>query len=420
MKRPTIASLKKVTAANLAGLGAERLAEILVSVAETRPDLKRRLRMELAAEQGPEHLISEIDKRLGSLETSRGKITWRQRPAFVRDLDALRGLIAERLAGLDRTAALGRMWPYMATAPAVDRRYRDRDGAVAAVYAHAAADLGRLLAGHDAQLAANVLVEAISSNPYAWAQWLPQTLSSISRPMAEAALRLMSERRRDGPGWLTLVRHLADAADNIDAFRATYTADALENPSVAVELAKRYLAADRVEEAGAILRGAAPKPSGRQGRLPAPDFEWESAWIQYLDRTGEAATAQAVRWVSFERTLDIDRAKAFAARLTDFADVEAEVRAFEHAASHSDFKRGLRFLMSWPALPEAARMIQSRPDEVEADPDEAELWAAKLRRRQPKAAYLLLRRVAASAFRRRDFKTCERLTQEAETIPIFP
>src|SRR3977135_2363585 len=93
MKRPTPASLKKVTPENLAALGVERLAEILVAAAEARPELKRRLRMELAAEQGAEHLAPEIDKRLASLETSRGKISWRQRPAFVRDLDGLRMLI---------------------------------------------------------------------------------------------------------------------------------------------------------------------------------------------------------------------------------------------------------------------------------------------------------------------------------------
>jgi hypothetical protein len=91
------------------GLGAERLAEILVGVAETRADLKRRLRMELAAEQGPAALAAEIDKRLGSFATSRGKITWRQRPAFICDLDALRELITERLAPLDTSAAVERL-----------------------------------------------------------------------------------------------------------------------------------------------------------------------------------------------------------------------------------------------------------------------------------------------------------------------
>jgi hypothetical protein len=51
MRRPTVASLKKVTAKNLANLGVERLAEILVAVADKRPRVKRRLRMELAAER---------------------------------------------------------------------------------------------------------------------------------------------------------------------------------------------------------------------------------------------------------------------------------------------------------------------------------------------------------------------------------
>jgi hypothetical protein len=73
MKTPSIASLKKVTAENLAGLGADRLAEILVGVAETRPDLKGRLRMELAVEQEPGHLVAEIDKRLAAFEASRGR-----------------------------------------------------------------------------------------------------------------------------------------------------------------------------------------------------------------------------------------------------------------------------------------------------------------------------------------------------------
>ena len=69
MKRPTVASLKRVTAENLVNLGADRLAEILVAVADTRPEIKRRLRMELAAEQGADHLAVEIDKRLASLLT---------------------------------------------------------------------------------------------------------------------------------------------------------------------------------------------------------------------------------------------------------------------------------------------------------------------------------------------------------------
>ena len=417
MKRPTVASLKKLSAENLSALGADQLADILLGVAETRPDLKRRLRMEVVAEQGPEHLVPQIDKRLATLQTSRGQVSWRQKPAVVRDVDALRELIGESLAAMDRSAALERMWLFMETASPVGRRFQDRDSAIAAVYARAAADLGRLLAGHDRQMAANSLVEAVVARPQAWAEWLPQTLAGLPKATAEIALGLALERRERTPGWLTVIRHLADAAGDVEAFRQTYSEEGLATPAVAVDLARRYLAAGDVEAAGDVLRLAAPRP-GRAGRLAAPDFDWESAWIDYLEQSGDEATAQAVRWASFERTLDVDRARAFTRRLDGFDDVEAESRALAHAAAYPDFALGLRFLMTWPALAEASRMIEARPDDIKVEGEEAELWAAKLRRRFPAAAHLLLRRAAAAAFRRREFKVCDRLTQEAETIVV--
>ena len=418
MKAPTSASLKKVNVENLVNLGAERLAQILTDVAATRPDLKRRLRMELAAEQGPEHLAAEIDKRLGSLETSRGKIGWRQRPAFVRDLDALRGLITERLAELDRAAALARLWQFLDTARQVGPRSRDREGAVDAVFARAAVDAGRLIDGLDLQMAAVALVDAMVRNPTAWVHWLGELLSRAPVATSKAALRLISERSGATPGWFPLVRQLADAAGEVDAYRATYKPEALATPSIAAEVAGRYLAADRIEEAGEILKRAGPKSGGRAGREPEPDYAWETAWIAYLERAGRTDEAQAVLWASFERTLSADRARAFIGRLDDFDDVEAEARALDYARAHPDFDAALRFLMAWPALADAARLIQARPDDIKASPEEAEAWAAKLRLRQPLAAHTLLRRAAAAAFRRREFKVCDRLTTEADSIEV--
>jgi hypothetical protein len=74
--------------------------------------------------------------------------------------------------------------------------------------------------------------------------------------------------------------------------------------------------------------------------------------------------------------------------------------------------------MAWPAVAEAGRMIETRPDDIRATPDEVDLWAPKLRRVKPRAAFLLLRKAAADAFRRREFATCNRLTQEAESIEL--
>lgn len=410
MKTPTVASLKKVNAENLARLGAERLAAIVVEVAETRPDLKRRLRMELAAEQGPEHLALELDRRLTTLEGSRSKISWRKRPSFVADLEALRVLIAGRLAELDPVAALARMWPFMDLARRLGTRVRDKDGGVAAVFDRAAEDIGRLLGERGDTRAIDGLVDAIARHPAAWSDWLPAALAQVSKPALEMLLARLRERQGGGAGWADILRAVADAAGDVDAFLATLTAQAARTPAVAAEAARRLLAAGRVEEAGRMLE--------RAGKTGAVDFDWESASIDYLEAAGDAQAAQAARWTSFERTLSAERARAFTSRLPDFEDVEAEHRAFDHAARHPDVTLGLRFLMAWPALPEAAALIEARADELQAPPEEAELWAGKLRARQPRAAHTLLRKTAAAAFRRRDFATCDRLTQEADTIDL--
>ncbi|THD61424.1 DUF6880 family protein [Phenylobacterium sp.] len=419
MKRPTPASLKKVTPQNLELLGAARLAELLAAAAEARPEIKRRLRMELAAEQGAEALAVEIDKRLASLETSRGKISWRQRPGFVRDLDGLRGLIVGRLADLDRASAVRRMWMFLGAGRWVGSRLRDKHGALAAVFDQAAQDLGALLADSDPAAAAEGLAAAIADWPAAWAVWLPIALRRASPGLAAEALRRLSTRTGATASWLPLIRQLADAAEDPDAYRATFTHKALLDPSAAAEVAQRMLAAGRLAEAAALLEASRPR-GGRsilgRGKGPEPDFDWESAWIETLDRSGRADEAQAARWASFERTLSAARLRDITRRLADFDDVEAESRAFAHAAIHEDVDAALRLLIDWPALPEAARLIEGRGDDIAVCAEDAELWAAKLRARQPEAAERLLRKAAAAAFRRREFAVCDRLTAEADAL----
>jgi hypothetical protein len=408
-KPPTAASLKRVNLENLAGLGAERLAEILVTVAETRPDVKRRLRMELAAEQGADHLALEVDKRLASLETSKSKVSWRKRANFVADLDILRVLIAERLAALDAATARDRMWLFMDLSRRLNRRVKDRDGTLAEVFQRAAQDIGGLLAERGDAQPADAMVEAISRDPAGWAAWLPAVLERAPAELTASVLARMQLRRDAGSG--DLVRLLADAAGDIEAYRQSHSEAELKTPAGSAELARRLLLAGRVDEAGAALEAARMQPKDAD-----IDFDWESAWIEWLDKSGQGETAQAARWASFERTLSAARAREFARRLPDFEDVEAESRAFEYAARHPDFARALGFLIDWPAIPEAAAMIQARGSEIALGADTAEAWAARLQVRQPAAAEALLRKAAAAAFKRRDFKTCDRLTEAADAI----
>lgn len=419
MKRPTTASLKRVNAENLAGLGAARLAEILVAVANSRPELKRQLKMELAASQGVEHLAAEVDKRLTSLETLTTKVSWRQRPTFLRDLDALRRLIAERMASLDQAAARERMWRFMNTARRIAGRVRDKHGELDTLFGRAAEDLGDLVRTADLARTSDDLSDALARNPRGWLVWLPSLLKDAPEGLAAAVLAAMGGAHTSEQ--VLLVRRLADAAGDVDAYRATYPGGVVREPGAAAEIANRLMAAGRIAEAGEVLEGAGPRigEGGAAGRgRTAADFDWETSCIDYLERSGQAEAAQAARWASFEATLSVERARAFIARLADFEDVEAESRAFEIAARRPDFQSGLSFLMDWPAVAEAGRMIEARPDDIRATVEQVDLWAPKLRRSKPRAAYLLLRKAAAEAFRRREFATCERLTQEADAIEL--
>jgi hypothetical protein len=227
----------------------------------------------------------------------------------------------------------------------------------------------------------------------------------------------MSRRQGAVAGWMPPLRQLADATGDSDAYRATFSAQAMRTPEVAAEVARRLLTANQIDGAGEVLRAAAPAPSKAGSRSADPSFTWETVWIEYLSRSGQEEAAQAARWVSFERTLATERLKAFTRGLADFDDVEAEERAFQHAASYPDLRRALQFLIDWPALSEAAALIQARGVTSSAvlEPH-AEAWAERLRARQPKAAGVLLRIASQAAFRRRDREAGERLTQEAEAL----
>ena len=91
-----MASKKTVTLDNMAALGAERLAAILVELADSDAEIKRRLRLELAAQTGSDTVATEIGKRLAALRSGRSFVDWQQRRDFVKGLDLQRTMIVDR------------------------------------------------------------------------------------------------------------------------------------------------------------------------------------------------------------------------------------------------------------------------------------------------------------------------------------
>ncbi len=132
-----MAPKKAVDLTNLKALGAKRLAEMLLELAAEDAGIKRRLRLELRAEAGPEAVAADIGKRLITLRQARSFVDWQKRRAFAKDLDLQRRLIVEKVAEDRPDLALELLWRFMGLAEPVLNRVDDSRGDVGDVFRQA-------------------------------------------------------------------------------------------------------------------------------------------------------------------------------------------------------------------------------------------------------------------------------------------
>ncbi|MDP3635645.1 DUF6880 family protein [Phenylobacterium sp.] len=424
MKRP--GSRKTVTAANLADLGAERLAEILLEVAEAQPTIKRRLRMELAGEVGPEDLATEIAKRLTAIETRRSRVHWRKYKEFVRDLSLQRAMITGKMAEKKPALALEFLWRFLDMAEGVLRLTKDEKGEVEAVFLAAVEDLGPIAVsarGSTTALAERAFQALETDEDEIFVRLVEIILPALDaegiarlRQLLEAAI---AQRGRPKPALRAAVQTLADAQGDVDGFIATITASEALQPWTGAQIASRLTATGRAPEALAALKRSAPPAfadvARSQARVvaSAPSLKaWEDAYLDALEADGQAQVAQAVRWTAFEQRLSADRLRAYLKRLPDFDDVVAEDKAMAFVATFKSFPAALRFLLAWPAASQAAALVLARSEEIDGDDYEGlEAAALALEGRYPLAASLLYRAMITRTlrFNRRDrFADAER------------
>ncbi|MDP1642443.1 MAG: hypothetical protein Q8L59_09690 [Phenylobacterium sp.] len=402
-RRPATAK-KALSEANLAALGAERLAALLMETAS--PSLKRRLRMELAAEAGAADLAFELDKRLTALEASKTRVSWRKRPELLTELKALEVMIAVRLAALDQGLALDRLVAWFDLYPSLTRRVQDPKGELALIFDAASSDLTALASQLGPEVAGPILGEALATRLSEWAVWVGRGAGALSPELARRLLIDLTAGKAPPTGRLALVvRRLADRAGDLDAWILSLSEADRKKPDVAAEIARRLAEDGRVGPAREALEAArASHPQARPARGkaagPEPQGEaWYAAEIAVLEAEGEAAAADAARWRLFERTLSPEALRVLLAKLADFEDVVALDRAFEIAAGHGDLMRALAFLMDWPAHREAAALVLKRRAELRGAHNDLPAWAERLSARHPQAALLLVR-ARALALRR--------------------
>jgi hypothetical protein len=415
-----MATKKTLNAKNLEPLGAERLAELLIEISNGNAVAKRRLRLELAAEQSPAEAAREIRKRLTTISRSRSFVDWQNRRALVDDLETQRQAIVGRVAKADPSEALDLIWLFLALANSVFERCDDSSGTVIGIFHMAANDLGELAKAVklDPNKLADQTFEALIENNYGQCDDLISVLSPALAQnglehlkhrmiaLANEPAQKLAEKERRRIGWASsgpiyedeiadrhrasvirsALQEIADAQGDVDSFIAQYDPQTRKIPKIAAEIAQRLIAAGRAKEAWRIIE------ESEHPRKAWPDFEWEDARIDVLDALGRSDEAQKARWSCFERFLSAAHLRAYLKRLPDFDDVEAERRALDYALDYSGLLQALSFLVSWPALDKAAILVIKRAEELNGDTYEILTPAANaLAGKHPFSATLLLR-----------------------------
>ncbi len=415
-----MAPKKTLNAENLEALGARRLAELLLNVAEKDALTERRLRLELAAQKAPESVAAEVRKRLIQIGRAQSFADWRKVRELAADLDLQRRTIVDQVATTDASGALELMWRFLGLAEAVHGRCDDSNGVIGDIFRSACRDLGPLagMARPDPVVLADRIFAALNENGYGQYDHLIETLAPVLGSKGldhlKASFIALSRRPVETPpqenrkvlGWgvggplyedeirarsrVTNVRlalqKIADAQGDVDAFIAQCDEQMRKAPRIATAIARRLLAADRAGEALMAIEAA----EQRRGSWPDPD--WEDTRIDALEMLGRGADAQVARWSCFEQSLSSKHLRAYLKRLPDFEDVEAEDRALDHAERHESILGALAFLVSWPALDRAARVVTARAGELDGDHYEFLAPAAEsLTAKYPLAATLLLR-----------------------------
>jgi hypothetical protein len=381
-------SKKTVTPDNLAALGAGRLATILVELADGDAEIKRRLRLELAAQEGGDSVAAEIGKRITALRSARSFIDWQKRRDFVRDLDLQRAMITDRVAPARADLALDLMWRFLNLAEPVINRVDDSNGSVGDVFRSACEDLGAIAvrARPDPVALADRVYDALLANDYGVYDGLMPVMlpalgdagaSHLKGRLVQALAKRPSPGQRDGreEAARRALQDIADGQGDIDAYIALVPAAARSNPHKGAEIGNRLLAAGRAAEALAALELARPKrrtvrATDDDTLLLAgygADSAWEEAYIEALEATGQQEHAQRLRWAAFEERLSSTHLRAYLKRLPDFEDVEAEDRAMQHALGLGSFAAALNFFRDWPDQARAAQLVMTRTQEIDGD-----------------------------------------------------
>ena len=440
---------------NLESLGAQRLAELLIEISTGDAAAKRRLRLELASASSSEDLAKEVRKRLISIARSTSFVNWQNRKALVSDLETQHDAITNKIGKENPTIALELLWRFMELTPSIYERCDDSSGIISSVFRSACNGFGILAqaAKPDTIALANQIYDALLNNSYGQFDDLLKSLSPylgvdgleyLRKRMLELKQSFLTEKpaknqnkpelsRGSGIVYVGeyqhdryirsasyVLRNIADELSDVDGYIAEFNEDEKCRSRVAADIAVRLVKAGRAGEALTFLDNAKSRSEN------SPELELVDARISVLEALNNQVEAQSVRIDHFKLTLSASHLQDYLRNLPDLDDMEAEVEALQHAESFKGFLTSLRFLVNWPALDLAARVVLLHASKIDGDNYEILSPSAEaLSDKFPLAATALLRsmidfsltnaRTGRYGHAARHFLQCEDLSKHIES-----
>jgi hypothetical protein len=418
--RAAAMSKKTLNKTTLEKLGAEKLAALVMELVQGSAALQRRARMELSAAQGPKDVAADLRKRFASLRRSTSYVDWRKQRALVKDLDSLLAQIETSILPHDTQESFELLWSFLQLAPSIHERTDDSNGAVADVFRRAIEMIAEVspCVSMDAKTLAERILDAVADAGYgefdgiipataevlgaeglehlklvtkAWAETppTPAEIDAYQRFGLHSSPADAVRRAKQSTSSIILA-DVADAQGDVDAYMARYSAEQLTYGTIAPDVARRLLAAGRVQEAYDIAHRSMAREADTTFRMFNSDLD--VVYEDCLEGLGKLDDLKAHLWATFEQGLSDRALRKYLKLLPDFDDIEAEEKALDMIGDHPRLNAALSFLIDWPALDRAAKLVLARAADLDGNSYTTLPRAAEaLDARHPLAATLVRR-----------------------------
>ncbi len=376
-----------LNAKNLEALGAQTLAELVMSLVDGNAALKREARAALLELAGDGAMAVEVRKRLAAIKKAGSFVSWKKKKPFATELIRLHRTIADKITPQNPKEGLELIWLFLGLAPSVYERLDDSNGMIADIFHDACADIGVIATrakSDPVKLADQVFRALIDGNHYAEFDNLLESVSEALGDKGIAHLKTLfvkaaaakpekpkKPRKEDVIGWSTngaiyrqdierrhhestirrSLMKIADIQQDVDGFIAQLDENARKLDLNAADIALRLVEAGRASEALTYLDEANQDERYYHA-------EWADARLTTLEALDRVGDAQAMRWSVFERSFAAEYLRDYLKKLPDFEDIEAEEKALAHVSASKDHHRALEFLIKWPALQQAAKLVE--------------------------------------------------------------